>query len=139
MKLWLKIYLFPLFLLILTLNLSGYILIQKFHNDTLEKEIDKCLAEQKFVSSQITINSIYMKKINSDTSSDINILVGTLMDEYNNSTNHEARQHGDIEILDSDDKILYSDMKFPVTNDKQELENLVLGKVNYIIRTVNDK
>lgn len=139
MKLWLKISLFSLILLILTLNLAGFILIQKFHNDLIEKEVDKCLAEQKFVSSQLRINSLYMQKIYSDTTSNINILIGTLMNEYNSSTNHEAGQHGEIEILDSQDKILYSDMKFPISNEKQELENLSLGKINYIIRTVDDK
>lgn len=86
MKLWLKIYLFSLILLVLTLNLAGFILIQKLHNNLLEKEVDKCLSEQKSVASQLRINSLYMQKIYSDTNYDINLLLGTLMDEYNNST-----------------------------------------------------
>ena len=139
MKLWLKIYLFSLMLLIFTLNIAGFILIQKLHNDLLEKEVDKCLSEQKFASSQLRINSLYMQKIYSDTASDINILIGTLMDEYNSSTNREAGQQGDIEILDGGDKILFSDMKFPVSNEKEELENLSEGTINYIIRTVDGK
>ncbi len=139
MKLWLKIYLFSLLLLVFTLNLAGFILIQKLHNDLLEKEVDKCIAEQKYVSSQLSINSLYMQKIYSDTASDINILIGTLMDEYNRSINRETGEHGDIEILDSKDKIMFSDMKFPALDDKKELENLSPGKINYIIRTVGDK
>lgn len=139
MKLWLKIYLFSLLLLVITLNLAGFILIQKLHNDLLEKEVDKCLSEQKSVSAQLSVNSLYMQKIYSDTASDINILIGTLMDEYNNSINRENGQHGDIEILDSKDKILFSDMEFPVSNENEELENLSAGKINYIIRTVDDK
>lgn len=139
MKLWLKIYLFSLLLLVFTLNLAGFILIQKLHNDLLEKEVDKCIAEQKFISSQLSVNSLYMQKIYSDTASDINILIGTLMDEYNRSRNSENEQHGDIEILDSKDKTLFSDMKFPDSNEKKELENLSEGKINYIIRTVDDE
>lgn len=139
MKLWLKIYLFSLILLVLTLNLAGFILIQKLHNDLLEKEVDKCLSEQKSVSSQLRINSLYMQKIYSDTDYDINLLLGTLMDEYNKSTNREPGQHGDTEILDSKDNILFSDMKFPVSNENEELENLSAGKINYIIRTIDDK
>ncbi|AGX44591.1 sensor histidine kinase [Clostridium saccharobutylicum] len=139
MKLWLKIYLFSLILLVLTLNLAGFILIQKLHNNLLEKEVDKCLSEQKSVASQLRINSLYMQKIYSDTNYDINLLLGTLMDEYNNSTNREPGQHGDTEILDSKDNILFSDMKFPVSNEKEELENLSVGKINYIIRTVDYK
>lgn len=139
MKLWLKIYLFSLLLLVFTLNLAGFILIQKLHNDLLEKEVDKCIAEQKFISSQLSVNSLYMQKIYSDTASDINILIGTLMDEYNRSRNSENEQHGDIEILDAKDKTLFSDMKFPDSNEKKELETLSEGKINYIIRTVDDE
>lgn len=139
MKLWLKIYLFSLILLVLTLNLSGFILVQKFHNDSLEKEVDKCISEEKFISSQLRINYLYMKKINSDVDSDINTLIGISMNEYNSFTNGESGQHGHIEILDLQNKILYSDMKFPNSNEKEELENLSLGKVNYIIKTVDGK
>lgn len=139
MKLWLKIYIFSLLLLVLTLNLAGFILIQKLHNDLLEKEVDRCLAEQKFVSSQLRFNSLYMQKIYSDTSSDINILIGTLMDEYNRAANRESGQDGVIEILDFKNKIMFSDMKFPISNEKEELENLSSGKINYIIRTVDGR
>ena len=59
MKLWLKIYLFSLLLLIFTLNIAGFILIQKLHNDLLEKEVEKCLAEQKFIFFRIK-NQFYI-------------------------------------------------------------------------------
>ena len=65
--------------------------------------------------------------------------ISTLMSEYSSSIDREAGQHGDIEILDMQDKILYTDMKFPVSNEKEELENLSLGTTNYIIRTLDDK
>ncbi|NRT86570.1 sensor histidine kinase [Clostridium beijerinckii] len=139
MKLWLKIYLFSLLLLVFTLNIAGFILIQKLHNDLLEKEVDKCLAEQKFASSQLSVNSMYMQKIYSSNTYDINILIGTLMDEYNKAANSGAEQHGDVEILDSRNNILFSDMKFPFSNEKDELEDLLPGKTNYIIRTVDGK
>ncbi|OOM15776.1 sensor histidine kinase [Clostridium saccharobutylicum] len=139
MKLWLKIYLFSLLLLVFTLNISGVILIQKLHNDLLEKEVEKSLSEEKFVSSQLRINSLYMQKIHSDTDYDIDTLISTFMDEYNNSTNGESTQHGNIEILDYQDKVIYSDMKFPDSNEKEELSDLSLGKISYIIRTLEGK
>ena len=67
MKLWLKIYIFSLLLLIFTLNIAGFVLIQKLHNGLMEKEVEKCLAEQKFSSSELRINSISLQKIYSDT------------------------------------------------------------------------
>ncbi|WP_315079385.1 HAMP domain-containing sensor histidine kinase [uncultured Clostridium sp.] len=140
MKLWQKIYFFSLLLLIFTLNIAGFILIQKLHNDVLEKEVEKCLAEQKFVSSEFRINSLALQKIYYlDTSPDINMSISALMSEYNSLIDREAGQHGDIEILDQQNKILYSDVKFPVSDEKQELENLSVGKTNYIIRTLDGK
>lgn len=139
MKLWLKIYLFSLLLLIFTLNIAGFMLIQKLHNDLLEKEVEKCLAEQKYASSEFKIKSIYLQKIYSDTSLDQNTLISTLISEYSSSIDRKARQHGDIEILNMQNEILYTDMKFPVSNKREELENLSLGTTNYIVRTLDDK
>ena len=139
MKLWLKIYLFSLLLLVLTLNLAGFVLIQKFHNGALEKEVNKCIAQQKFVSSQLRINSISLQKIHSDYSPDINMPINTLMCEYNSSTDHEDGYQGEIEILNQQDKILYSDVNFPSSDEKPELEDLSLGTIKYIIRTLGNK
>lgn len=139
MKLWLKIYLFSLLLLVLTLNLAGFILIQKLHNNVLEKEVNKCIAEQKFISSQLRINSISLQKIRLDYSPDINRPISTLMCEYNSSINNEEGSRGEIEILDLQNKILYSDVKFPVSDKKNELEELSQGTVKYIIRTLDNK
>lgn len=140
MKLWLKIYLFSLLLLIFTLNITGFILIQKLHNDLLEKEVEKCIAEQKFVSSEFRINSLALQKIYYlDTSPDINMSISALMSEYTSLTNREVGEHGGIEILDQQNKTLYLDLKFPDSDKKQELENLVMGKTNYIIRTFEGK
>lgn len=139
MKLWQKIYSFTLLLLILTLNIAGFILIQKVHNDLLEKEIDKCISEQKFKASGLRINSTYIEKIYSGDSANINMSINNLMSEYSNSTNRGDGQVGNIEILDSQNNIIYTDAKFPVANEKKELENLSSGQIKYIIRTLNEK
>ncbi|NFI03181.1 HAMP domain-containing histidine kinase [Clostridium botulinum] len=140
MKLWQKIYFFSLLLLIVTLNIAGFILIQKLHNNLLEKEVEKCLSEQKIVSSEFRINSLALQKIYYlNTAPDINMSISTLMSEYNSLLDREDGQHGDIEILDQQNKILYSDVKFPVSDEKQELENLSVGKTNYIIKTLDGK
>ncbi|AIY79987.1 HAMP domain-containing histidine kinase [Clostridium botulinum] len=140
MKLWQKIYFFSLLLLIVTLNIAGFILIQKLHNNLLEKEVEKCLSEQKIVSSEFRINSLALQKIYYlNTAPDINMSISTLMSEYNSLLDREDGQHGEIEILDQQNKILYSDVKFPVSDEKQELENLSVGKTNYIIKTLDGK
>lgn len=139
MKLWLKIYLFSLLLLIFTLNIAGFILIQKLHNDVMVKEVNKCIAQQRFVSSQLRINSISIQKIHSDYSPDINMPISTLMCEYNSTIDHEDGYQGEIEILNQQDKILYSDVNFPNSDEKAELEDLSLGTIKYIIRTLDNK
>ncbi|ADL50689.1 sensor histidine kinase [Clostridium cellulovorans] len=139
MKLWLKIYLFSLLLLIFTLNITGFGLIQKLHNNLLEKEVEKCISEQKFASRELRGNSRSLQKNYTDVSPDINNLISTLISEYTSSIDYEAGQHGEIQILDKQNKILYSDVEFPVSSEKKELENLSLGTFNYIIRTLNDK
>ncbi|WP_252229012.1 MULTISPECIES: HAMP domain-containing sensor histidine kinase [unclassified Clostridium] len=140
MKLWQKIYIFSLLLLIVTLNIAGFILIQKLHNNLLEKEVEKCLSEQKIVSSEFRINSLALQKIYYlNTAPDINMSISTLMSEYNSLLDREDGQHGDIEILDKQNKVLYSDVKFPISDEKQELENLSVGKTNYIIKTLDGK
>ena len=139
MKLWLKTYLFSLLLLIFTLNITGFVLIQKFHSNLLEKEVEKCLSEEKLTATELRINSISLKGRYSDTSLGINISISNLISEYVSSINLENSNNGNIEILDSQNKILYSDMKFPVSNEKKELENLSVGQINYIIRTVDNK
>jgi signal transduction histidine kinase len=137
MKLWLKIYLFSLLLLIFTLNITGFVLIQKLHNNLLEKEVEKCLSEEKLTATQLRINSTSLKRFYSDTST--NLSISTLISEYASSINLEDRNNGNIEILDSQDKLLYSDMKFPVSNEKEEIKNLSEGETKYIIRTLDNK
>lgn len=137
MKLWLKIYLFSLLLLIFTLNITGFVLIQKLHNNLLEKEVEKCLSEEKLTATQLRINSTSLKRIYSDTST--NLSISTLISEYASSINVEDQSNGNIEILDLQDKLLYSDMKFPASDEKEELETLSEGETNYIIRTLDNK
>lgn len=135
MKLWIKIYIFSLVLIILTLNLSGFILIDKFHKDLLKKEIEKCIEEEKFVSLQLKINSLYVKSEYKDTKG----LIKRVMNEYNTCFNNESSKIGKINILNLENKAIYSDVDFINSNNNEELENLKEDKINYVIRTVDNK
>lgn len=138
MKLWIKIYLFSLCLLTLTLNIAGVILIEELHNNLLRKEIESCISKQKFVCMQLNINSMSVTKT-LDVYHDLNTTIGKLMYEYNSSTNHDLGIEGDIEILDLENNILYTDVNFPISDEKDELVNSSEESTNYIIRTVNNK
>ncbi|MDS0527744.1 HAMP domain-containing histidine kinase [Clostridium sp. SHJSY1] len=139
MKLWHKIYIFSLLLLIVTLNLAGILLIQRLHNDLLKKEVEKCISEQKMISSEIEMNFKLSDKNYSDTSINFNTSIPLLMNKYSKSINHEGENYGNVEILDLQNKIVYSDAGFPIVEEKKELENLSKGTTKYIIRTLDDK
>lgn len=135
MKLWHKIYIFSLLLLIVTLNLAGVLLIQRLHNDLLKKEVEKCISEQKMISSEIEMNFKLLDKNYSDTSINLNTSIPLLMNKYSKS----IENYGNVEILDLQNKIVYSDAKFPIIDEKKELEDLSQGTTKYIIRTLDDK
>ena len=85
MKLWQKIYFFPLFLLVLTLNLSGLLLIQNFHNSLLKKEIEACITEKNFLTYELRIN-------NQQVGNSLNLesTINTLMTDYVDSIYYEG-------------------------------------------------
>lgn len=132
MKLWVKIYCFSLLLLILTLNIAGFTMIQKFHNDSLKNEVDRCISEEKFISMQLEVNSI-----NNKENSDINSKINSLIEEYKKYASMDENTEY-IEILDGEDKVLYKDSNFPISKNKDELKNIMSGEKKYVIRTIND-
>ncbi len=125
MKLWQKIYFFPLFLLVLTLNLSGLLLIQNFHNSLLKKEIEACITEKNFLTYELRIN-------NQQVGNSLNLegTINTLMTDYVDSIYYE----GSFQILGLENKLLYTDFDFPLPPSYEELENLPFGQTHYIIR-----
>lgn len=135
MKLWQKIYLFSLLLLIFTLNIAGFLLIQKFHNDLLGKEVEKCITEQNFVASELKMNTTLLKELAPDTAFNLERSINSLMSEYTDSSNHAAT----YQILDTQNRIIYTDLDFPTVDSKEELENLPYNTTHYIIRYFNQQ
>ena len=62
MKLWQKIYLFSLLILIVAVNSTGIILIQNLHNSLLNKEIEKSMSEEKLLARELKINCLYYER-----------------------------------------------------------------------------
>ena len=138
MKLWVKIFLFSVILLILTLNITGFILINKIYDDMLNKEIERCIEEENFISLQMKINSINISK-NPDDKRSINSTLSTLMQEYNMTKNNEDKIHGYVELLDSNNEVLYTDMNFPHSSNMDDLNDIGYDKTNYVIRIIENK
>lgn len=125
MKLWQKIYLFSLILFIVTINLSGVLLIQNFHNSLLKKEIETCINEKNFLAYEFKINT--QEDI---PPLDLERTLNTLMNDYAASIHYE----GTFQLLDFENKLLYTDFDFPVPPDTKELNQLSSQQTHYIIR-----
>ncbi len=139
MKLWQKIYLFSLLLLMFTLNISGITLIQRAHNNLLEKEVEKCINEQKFISSGFRINSIVLERAYPYYNEDIDESISTIINEYMSYVSNEDKNHGYIEVLDLQNKVIYRSKEVPILDRRDELENLSFGEINYIIRGLDNR
>lgn len=136
MKLWLKIYLFSFVLLIITLNSAGFILVQKLHNDSIKKEVEDAVTQEKFIASQLKNNSILYGSQYKEEGNERAALITDLVDKYKKFT--EAKD-GRFEILNISNEVLYSDSHFKKSEKLDELDSLVWGKTNYVIRTIEDK
>lgn len=131
MKLWQKIYIFSMVLLMLTLNIGGVALIQKIHNDLLQKEVKKCIGELKYISTGLMVNSVLEQK--EKESSNLSIR------EYAKLLGTGDDRIGYIEILDDKNKVVYTNVNFHMPTNRKELSGLYRAANNYIIRKIEGK
>lgn len=135
MKLWLKIYLFTLLLLICTLNISGILLIQRFHNNVVKQEIDKCLEKQNFVTSELNLTALLMDRSYITSESTLEDCINQFVANYIPSNSKQNF----YQILKEDGTPLYQDAKFPVIECPEELSTLSSNQTNYIIRSLGNR
>ena len=149
MKLWQKIYLFSLLILIVAVNSTGIILIQNLHNSLLNKEIEKSMSEEKLLARELKINCLYYERylsiynktlFHGDFSREL-LQDGEI--PYKGSINEIVKDYietsactGKIQVVDMEDKIIYTDLDFPVCQEKNELEGLDKDEIHYILKSL---
>ncbi len=130
MKLWQKIYMIFLIGLLLAFNIAGIAILEKIHNETLNREVQRNLSEQKSISYILNMNfSKYKTEINSN---DINDFINRYLKEFNEEKIY-------IEILDKNDNTVFTNLNFNIPNKRDELNNIVLNERKYIIRNIDNK
>ena len=134
MKLWLKIYLFSLLLLICTLNVSGILLIQKFHNNVVKQEVDKCLEKQAFVTSELNLTALLMDRSYITSDSTLEDCINQFVANYIPSNSTEDF----YQILKEDGTPLYQGINFPMVECPGELSALSSNQTTYIIRSLGN-
>lgn len=139
MKFWQKIYFFSLILFIMTFNISGVLLIEKIFNESLKDEIQTGLNEHLGVVSTVNLNEkVYdtLKKYSRHTLSDEEIIYN-LISSYSFENDFKNKKIA-LEILNFNNDILYSDVKFDMPKNRMELEVIENNLRKYIIRDIGD-
>lgn len=130
MKLWQKIYIITLSLLILSLNLIGFLFIQSSHNNLLKKEIDSSIIEQKFISYHLKLS---LSDFENSSSVSVERFILKIMEKYTTSINYNSA----YQILNKNNELIYKDMDFPYSENNPELEVISSNNTNYIIKPIN--
>ncbi|CAH2211921.1 sensor histidine kinase [Tepidibacter aestuarii] len=134
MKLWQKIYILFFIAFLLTFNIAGITIIEKIHNETLNREVQRGLSEQKSISYILNMNfSEYNLQINNN---DINDFVNQVTNKYLKDFNEEEIY---IEILDMNNNTFFTNLNFNLPSKRDELNGLVLNERKYIIRNIDNK
>ncbi|MBU5591533.1 HAMP domain-containing histidine kinase [Clostridium sp. MSJ-4] len=137
MKFWQKIYVFSLLLFILTFNFAGVLIIEKFHNEALKREVNRCLSEHLSIYSGINLSipiNDTLRRYSRNISSDDEIL-------YNSINNYYKRNNDEnvyIEILGENNKNIFSNINFELPENREELQSLEHNKRQYIIRDIDN-
>ena len=129
MKFWQKIFVYSLLIFLITFNFGAVFLIQNSFNLNLKREIDRSLGEQSNVSAGIIYyNMISVKGSNTNYKEIIKNYLG----KFNSKDTY-------LEVLDKNNNVVFSNMYFTVSGEREELKEASSDKKKYIIRDVGNK
>ncbi|MBU3092768.1 HAMP domain-containing histidine kinase [Clostridium sp. CM028] len=138
MKFWQRIYILFLTLFILTFSFAGILIIEKIHNETLKREVDRCLSEHLSIYSGVNLSiPVYdtLRRYSRNTSSDDEILSNAINDYYKKYNDKNVY----VEILDTNNKSVFSNMNFKMPDKREEINSLQPDKRQYIIKDIGNK
>ncbi|EJR57757.1 hypothetical protein IIM_00139 [Bacillus cereus VD107] len=129
MKFWQKIFIYSLLIFLITFNFGAIFLIQNSYNLNLKREIDRSLGEQRNVSAGIIYyNMISVKGSNTNYKEIIKNYLG----KFNSKDTY-------LEVLDKNNNVVFSNMYFTISGEREELKETSSDKRKYIIRDVGNK
>lgn len=138
MKFWQRIYVFSLILFIFTFNFAGISIIEKIHNETLKREVNRCLSEHLSIYSGVNLSlPVYdtLKRYSRNISSDDEILSNAINDYYKKYNDKNAY----VEIIDENNKSVFSNVNFKIPDEREELKSLQPDTRQYIIKDIGNK
>jgi len=136
MKLWQQIYFFTLILFIFTIGILGYLVVEENFSASLNREIERCYSEHNALSVGI-VNSLGGINIfkEYEISSEIkNKIIVKYTSEYDYKTEGIY-----IEIFDSKNNEIYTNVDFIVPKERIELNFEQKNERRRIIRDIENK
>ncbi len=124
MKLWQKTYLVLIVLFLFIFNIVGFAIIQKNYNRSIDNEIQNSLKEHDSIAYAINMNFNLFNDY------------AYVIDYIKKETMKNDIQ---IEFLTKDNDVLFSNLGFAISSQREELKSLTLYKKNYILRNIQDK
>lgn len=134
MKLWQKTLLYSIALFLLIFNVGAYFLIENSYELNLKREVDRGLSEQLSVYSGVRSSIVSIKNVLEYSFRED--FIGILLKDYMKDFRDERVY---IEILDNNNKEVFSNLKLKVEGERIELKGLNLDKRQYIIRDIKDE
>ncbi|HDX9578925.1 TPA: HAMP domain-containing histidine kinase [Bacillus pseudomycoides] len=137
MKFWHKISIYSSLLFLVIFNFGAVCLIQNSHNLNLKREIDRSLDEHRNISTGINYynmlsnNYLYSESKNIAKAEDKEV-IKKYLEKLNSKNNY-------LEIVDKNNHVVFSNLDFTVSQDREELTNAPQDKRKYIIRDVENK
>lgn len=137
MKFWQKIFIYSLLLFLISLNFGSIFLIENSHNLNLKREIDRSISEQSNILSGISYyNMISNYYLNTDSKEDSKSNYKEIIKNYLKKINSEDIY---LEVLDKNNDVVFSNLKFKVLGEREELKNVSSDERKYIIRDVGNR
>lgn len=136
MKIWKKIFIYSLVIFLTVFNLGAFFIIENNHNLILKREIDRGLSEHLSIYSGLKGNLLFLKERVGDTrisrKNIYNLIINDFMKNFNDKNMY-------IEILDSENEVVFSNLDFDITNERTELKKPLEERRSYIIRDVGNR
>ncbi len=130
MKFWQKILIYSVILFLIMFNIGAYFLIENSHNLSLKRELNRGLSDH--LNSYLGVKSIITSIKEPFSEEFIYVILKNYMKNFKNEKTY-------IEILDSDNNEIFSNLNLNIKEKRVELENPLLNKRRYIVRDVGNK
>ncbi|WP_027626576.1 sensor histidine kinase [Clostridium lundense] len=137
MKFWQKIFIYSLLLFLISLNFGSIFLIENSHNLNLKREIDRSINEQSNILSGISYyNMISNYYLDTDLEENSKSKSKEIIKNYLKKINSKDIY---LEVLDKNNDVVFTNLKFKVPREREELKNVSYDERKYIIRDVENK